>query len=146
MKNRLQYLTQAFLRRNDGNVGMIFGLVALTLMVFADRSWTMARLGHESPFAGVLGQCALAGILAMSDPSATDQEIEQASLDAFNANFERWIGKGASVSGFTVTQDRNEQIVRVSGTASLPTIILKVAQMDSFDVAETAEAREGGVK
>ena len=108
----------------SGNVAMMFGLSILPLMIAVGVGVDLAQESRvQQKLAGMADAVALAAAR-----SYKDTEIRQSVGDVFlEANFDDGYGPGVEISSLDVQFDDDAEIVTVTITAMVPTLILGIA-------------------
>ncbi len=123
----------AFKRDKRGNVAIIFGLAALPMLLGAGMAIDYGRGVTAKNVMQAASDAAALAAAAMTD--ATDAERIAMAKEVFAANFTTIKGVTPSALQVTVTDSG----IRVRQNATVDTVLMKLAGIDSMPLSTTAE-------
>lgn len=125
----------------QGNVAIIFALVAAALLIVGGMALDMQRsVSTESRLQSSIDTAALAGARKLEDASATDPQITKIATDTFNANMLTG-HKGVECDVFDVDINRDKGLVHVSAECEFKTTFAGLIKVDKIEMSDRATAR-----
>lgn len=128
--------TKAFFRTESGVVAVLYALVLIPIFGFLGLSVDLGQVYYvHSVISGAVDAAALAGAKA----GGNSANMTQQATAIFNANIPpKFIG---TISGPQVTISSNNQIVKVSATAQVNTVFVKLFGYNALSASATAQSQ-----
>ncbi len=122
-----------FARNERGTVAILFGLMAMALMLVIGVAVDQSRAYHaKSEIAAAADAAALAAGRALIEGVKTDAEIAALGEAFFNENMSS-TGNFADVAGVRVIPNRANSTIEVQVDAAVPTTIMRLAGFESVN-------------
>ncbi len=138
--SKAKSLATSFNKSEDGAVAIIFGLVAIILVMMTGLAIDVGRVMHaERKLTGAVDSAALAGAKALKTPGATDAMVRTVAQTYFQKNMEGG-GSYAVVTAVNVQVDRSNNSVTVDVDGSVPATFGQLAGIQKFDVPKSSVA------
>ena len=136
-KNKLH----SFAKNEKGSFAILFGLMAAIAIFAVGMGIDYARAtGEQNLMQKALDAAVLSGT-AQSQTISDEDEIEQAALDIFNANYQP-VG-GTTLNTVSFDYNATERVLSGTITGVVPTTLSRVLGRQTIDVGVTSTARLG---
>ena len=135
----IRSLAKRFQKKEDGSIAIMFGLSFVMLFFVLGMSIDYGRaVTAAGKLGGAVDAAALAGAKGLVEQGLTKAQAEAVALAFFNNDTKGSLRSYSNIPSPVITADPSNKSVTVSITATVPTLFVRVSNINSVEVYKTA--------
>jgi Flp pilus assembly protein TadG len=133
---------KSWIRSRDGNVGMIFAIAAIPLIIAAGMGIDMARVYAMRVRLGAALDAAALAVGSSNPASFTTAQLQQRMTNYFNANYPS-AALGTPTAPIMTYAAGGNNIINFTATATIPTTFMRLIHVNSLTATVSNQVTRG---